>query len=307
MGGGDRPGPHHAGRGRHGDRPPLWGGLTLRREGGSSPTLDLTAATAEAYLDRRYPGDYTATATDMTTVMADLATAVLTSGPPLVLDTAASGTVIDYTMADSADRTVSSGLQEVAAMAGAPEWTIDVAWADAAQTRFQLILRIRPTLGVVTDRPAAIFDMPGCLSSYVVSESYERGKGATRTIARGAQADGTRATSAVHTAAEAIAAGWPLWEDRFTPAAGITDTGQLDRHAAQALALSATGARAWALQATASRAPRLGSEWGLGDSIGIQIASSPRHPAGTAVTARAYAWALDTTADSLVPTLLEDE
>lgn len=286
---------------------PVWSGITLIRPGGSDPTVKLTAATPEVYLDRRYPGGYATTATDQTTVMAALATTALTSGPPLILDTVESGTVIDYTMADSQDRTILSGLQEVVAMAGAPEWTVDTVWADAAQTAFQLVLRIRPTIGRITSLPAAIFDLPGCISSYTLTESYERGKGATQVIARGEQADGVRATSTVHTATDLIAGGWALWEDRYTPASGITDTTQLDRHAAQTLALTGTGSRAWALEAVASQAPRLGLDWSLGDSVGLQIATSPRHPSGIQTTARAYAWSLDAAADKLTPTLLEDE
>lgn len=98
-----------------------------------------------------------------------------------------------------------------------------------------------------------------------------------------------------------------LWEHRETPAAGITDTTQLDRHAAEALALMQSGSRAWALQAVASRAPRLGSAWALGDSVRVQIDSSPRHPAGASAVARAYAWSLDPKADRVSPILLEDE
>ncbi|MEV7358213.1 hypothetical protein [Kitasatospora sp. NPDC091276] len=284
---------------------PLWSGLVLRRTGGSGPVVHLPVATPEAYLDRRYPGDYTATDTDATDVMTALATPALTGGPPITLDTTASGTAITYTMADADDRTILSGLQEISAMAGGPEWTVDTVWGDDAQTRFQLCLRIRPTLGAVA--ADASFDMPGCIASYSLSESYERGKGATRTIARGDQSGNVRATSTVHTADALIASGWALWEHRWTPAQGVTDTAQLDRHAAEALALMATGTRAWTVDAVASAAPRLGSSWDLGDTVSITVDSSARHPAGISTTARAYAWTLDPAADRVSPILLEDQ
>ncbi|MCG6499470.1 siphovirus ReqiPepy6 Gp37-like family protein [Kitasatospora sp. A2-31] len=284
---------------------PLWSGIVLRREGGSGPTVRLQAATPEAYLDRRYPGDYTATATDASTVMAALAAPALTSGLPLTVDAAVSGATIDYTMADADDRTILSALQEISALAGGPEWTIDTVWADAAQTRFQLYLRIRSALGSTSGD--ASFDMPGCIASYSLSESYERGKGATRVVARGDQANNVRATSGVHTADSLLASGWALWEHRWTPAQGITDTAQLDQHATEALALMGTGTRAWSVEAVASAAPRLGTSWDLGDTVSITIDSSPRHPAGIATTARAYAWTLDPSADRVAPILLEDE
>ncbi|MFD5678615.1 hypothetical protein ACFWID_41810, partial [Streptomyces sp. NPDC127040] len=221
-------------------------------------------------------------------------------------DTTDTGTLIDYTMADDEDRTILSGVNEVAEMEGGPEWVIDTIWGDAAQTRFELVLRIGPTIGTVTDLPAAVFDLPGCVQSYALLESYERGKGATRVIARGERSSDVRVSSSVHEATTLLESGWALWEDRYTPASGITDASQLDRHAAEALALMGTGSRAWALEAVASRAPRLGVDWTLGDSIGVHVTSSPRHPDGIQTIARAYAWSLDPGADRVIPTLLED-
>jgi hypothetical protein len=191
-------------------------------------------------------------------------------------------------------------------MAGAPEWTIDVVWADAAQTKFQLVLRIRPTIGTLASSPPAVFDMPGCISGYKYTEQYDKGRGATRTVARGEQSQGVRATSSVHTNTTLIAAGWPLWEHRWTPASGVTDVTQLERHASEALDLMSTGSRAWSLEAVASRAPRLGSDWSLGDSVRVQIDSSPRHPRGASAVARAFAWTLDPRTDKVAPILLED-
>ncbi|PJN24069.1 hypothetical protein [Kitasatospora sp. CB02891] len=284
----------------------VWAGITAERDGGSSQTLTLGAATAESYLDRRYPGDYTATATDATTVMAALAAPAASLGPPIEFDTAPSGLLIDYSMRDLDDKTVMSGLQEIADMAGAPEWTVDVVWADAAQTRVKLVVRIRPAIGIQLAVPGAVFDFPGCIGDYRLTESYDRGRGATRTVARGELVDGVRTTSTVHTADSLIAAGWCLWERRWTPSAGITDTAQLDRHATEAITLMGTGSRAWTVNAVASRAPRLGTDWSLGDTIAISIDRSPRHPAGAQAVARAYAWSLDAAADRVSPILLED-
>ncbi|MFD0405027.1 hypothetical protein [Kitasatospora sp. NPDC127116] len=286
---------------------PVWTGVPKPRTGGSGPVLQIGAASPECYLEGRYLGsDYSVTATDQVAVMAALAAPALTGGPPIVLDTTASGTLIDYTAADADDRPILSYLQEISAMQGGPEWTLDTVWADAAQTRVQLVLRIRPTIGVVDPMPEPVFDLPGCISEYTLTESYERGRGATSVIARGDRADGVRATSSTHTATDLLAAGWPLWEHRATPAQGITDTAQLERHAAEDLALMGTGSRAWTVTAVASRAPRLGTEWGLGDSVRISVAESPRHPTGAEVVARAYAWELNPAADRVSPILLED-
>lgn len=287
---------------------PLWSGIVLGREGGSGTTVRLACATPEVYLDRRYPGGYTATGADATTIMAALAGPALTSGPPITLATTAStGAAIDYTVQDSDDKSIMSCLQEISAMTGAPEWTIETVWADAAQTQVGLVLRIQPTIGVQVPDPEAVFDMPGCIDSYTVSESYEKGRGATSVLARGDRADGERASSTVHTASDLIAGGWCLWEYRWTPAQGITAIDQLERHATEALALMRTGSRAWTLNAVASRAPRLGSTWALGHNVRVAVERSPRHPSGAEIIARAYAWTLDAGGDRISPILLEDD
>ncbi|MFE6866003.1 hypothetical protein ACFVFS_05565 [Kitasatospora sp. NPDC057692] len=285
---------------------PVWGGPVLTREGGSDDTVRLAAATPEVYLDRRYPGAYAATGLDQSTVMAALAAPALTGGPPITLETVSSGIAIDYTVVDGDDRSILSYEQEIGAMAGGPELTADVVWADAAHSRFAIVLRIRPTIGVQSDQPEAVFDMPGCIASYSLAESYERGRGATCVVARGDRTGGERATSTTHQADALLAAGWPLWEHRWAPGQGITSADQLERHAAEAIALMGTGSRSWSLQAEASRAPRLGSTWGLGDSVRLAVEYSPRHPRGVDVVARAWGWTLDPAADRLAPILLED-
>lgn len=285
---------------------PLWAGLILTRGGGSENAVELGACSPEGYLDRRYPGTYSATQTDASTVMAALAAPAAVSGLPLTFDVTASGLLIDFEMLDSDDKTILSALQTISAMAGAPEWTIDVVWADALQTTVGLVMRIRPRIGTQDTTPEAVFDLPGCISSYKLSESYEQGKGATVVVATGEGQGDARLQSDVQTATDLIAAGWPRWIYRYSPGTGITDVGQLNAHAQATLALMQTGARAWTVTATASQAPRVGTDWGLGDSVGVQIATSPRHPAGASLVARAYGWDLDVAGDKVSPILLEE-
>jgi hypothetical protein len=284
---------------------PLWSGIPLPRVGGSADTVAITASTPECYLDRRYAA-YAGTGVDLSTAMVQVAQPLLSQGPPFVIDAVASGTTGNYTVLDSDDKTILSCLQELDAMSGAPEWTIDTVWADAAQTAFQLVLRIRPKIGVQSTTPEAQFDMPGCITDYTLTESYERGKGATSVIARGEGQGNARITSAAHTATVLLTDGWCLWEYRYQPASGITDATQLDAHAAEALALLQLGSSAWTVHAAASAAPRLGTDWALGDSIAVNITSSPRHPAGASTIARAYAWELDVENNVVSPILLEE-
>lgn len=284
----------------------VWSGITLTRGGGSSDILRLAAATPEAYLGRRYPGTYSATATDASTVMAALVTPAITDGPPYVLDTVASGTSIDYSTADGDDKSILSQLQTLAGLDAAPEFTVDTVWADAAQTAVQLVVRIHPAIGVQLDSPEAVFDLPGCIAEYFLDESYEDGKGATEVLATGEGEGSTRALSDVQSATALILGGWCRWSYRWSPGTGITSKDQLNGHASQELALVQTGTRAWTVYGVASASPRLARDWALGDNVRVQIVSSQRHPRGADVTARAYGWELDPTADRLSPILLED-
>ncbi|MFJ3878076.1 hypothetical protein ACIPW5_11510 [Streptomyces sp. NPDC090077] len=284
---------------------PIWSGIPLSRKGGAGEALSLTAATAEAYLDRRYTS-YSATGTDISTIMEGVAAPLLVSGPPFTIDTTLCGTTADYTVLDTDDKTVLSCLQELDSLEGAPEWTVDTVWADAAHTAVDLVLRIRPQIGTTETVGEAVFDLPGCISDYEFEESYERGKGANSVSARGEVEGGSRSTSSTLTDGDLLADGWCLWEHHYSPASGIVSATQLDAHAAASLGLMRGGAQAWTVQAVASQAPRLGITWGLGDYLTVAIARSPRHPSGRTVTARAYAWELDPAADRISPILLED-
>ncbi|MCD2461983.1 hypothetical protein MBT42_00220 [Streptomyces sp. MBT42] len=286
---------------------PLWAGMVLTREAGSSWTATLGATTPEAYLDRRYTGNVSQIQQDQAAVLTALMAAPLTQGPPFVMDAPATGVPMDYMALDGDDRTVLSALQEVMGQEGGPEWTVDVAWSDATHSGFVLPVRVRRAIGLQPSAPEAVFDFPGCISTYSLAESYENGKGATAVVARGEGEGAARLSSGSQVATDIEAAGWPRYVHRYTPASGLTDPTQLTAHAVKALALMRTGARVWSVEAVASQAPRLGRDWGIGDSIRVAVDSSPRHPGGAEIVARAWSWELDAAADRIVPVLIEED
>lgn len=285
---------------------PVWAGAILPREGGSASTVQLGAATLEAYLDARYPGTQTMLTVDQATVVTNLVTPALTQGPPFIIDSVATGVTMDYLSDDGDDKTILSCLTEVMGLDGGPEWTIDVVW-NAGRNGFQFPIRIRSQIGTQSANPEAVFDYPGCVSEYVLAESYERDKGATRVLARGEGEGSSRLTSTAHDATALLANGWPLWEYRYTPATGVTDPDQLDAHAAKSIGLMAQGGQVWTMKADASQAPRLGSVWGLGDSVRLSVERSRRHPSGTEVVARCWAWELEPGTDEVRPILVEED
>lgn len=284
---------------------PIWAGVLLSRSGGSAQTVQLGAATLEQYLDNRFPGTQTLIGTDQAAVISALVTPALTAGPPIVIDAPSIGVTMDYLTEDGDDKSILSCLKEVMALEGGPEWTIDVTW-NATHSGFQFPLRVRPAIGTQAATPEGTFDFPGCVDSYVLAESYESGKGATVVIARGEGEGSSRLTSTPHEATALLAGGWPRWEYRYTPATGVTDPDQLDAHATKTLALMQQGAQVWSIEAVASKAPRLGTDWGIGDTVRLAVERSPRHPNDVDVVARCWAWELDPGGDRVRPILVEE-
>ncbi|MER5954984.1 hypothetical protein [Streptomyces longhuiensis] len=76
-------------------------------------------------------------------------------------------------------------MQEVMALDGGSEWTADVTWSDAAHPGFSPPVRVRPMIGSQAAAPEAVFDLPGCVSTYTLTEPYEQGRGTTVVTARG--------------------------------------------------------------------------------------------------------------------------
>ncbi|MER8083853.1 hypothetical protein ABTZ57_01490 [Streptomyces sp. NPDC094048] len=284
---------------------PIGAWLTLTRAGGTAPLLDLGGATPEAYFDRRYAAPYSGFGVDQAAILTTTGAPLLTDAPPFVFDAPATGTKSSYSVADGDDRTILSVWQELTA-GGGPEWTVDVAWT-ADRSGFVLPIRVRSQIGAVTTAPDPVFDMPGCISSYTLTESYEEGKGATRVRAYGDGEGASRLQSDLLTADDLLAAGYCLWEHRYTPADGLTDPAQLTAHAREDLAAMRTGGAVWTVDAVASRAPRLGRDFGLGDSVRVQVTHSPRHPQGASTVARCWSWQLDPSADTVSPILVEDD
>lgn len=287
---------------------PITAGIVTTRAGGTASTVTLGIASPEAYFDRRYTGTYAGVGQDQAAIVAATGAVVLVDGPPFVFDAPATGVTQDYSVDDGDDRTVLSVWQELMAASGGPEWTVDVQW-NASRNGFILPVRVRAAggIGTVTTAPEAVFDLPGCISEYVFTESYEDGKGADQVTAYGDGEGSGRLRSDVHTADDLIAAGYVLWEYRYTPASATTDPVALNAGAAGSLAAMATGANTWDVTAVASHAPRVGRDFTLGDSVGVQIIRSPRHPDGASTVARCWSWQLDPAADTVQPILVEDD
>jgi len=248
---------------------PVWGGLITRRTRSLGDTVEISLATVEAYLDRRYVRDRVFTTMSQTQIVRLLVEEFAT-GFPLRVDAAPSSITRDRSYADESDKTVLSVLTELSGIANGPEWT--VSWEHhRSPERYTPVLRVADRLGSPVPAglgPSATFEAPGPVVHVELVEDFGAGKGATDVMAVSSGSVGERPQSPRQIADQAER---PPYQHRFTPSTSITDVSTLTAHAVKALAQMADGARALSLSAVISEAPRLGRDWWIGDDIGYRV------------------------------------
>lgn len=303
---------------------PIWAGIVIGpRQGGSSTTVTINTISPEGYLDRRYVGDHV----ENDSILAVDAAAMLLGDAQgtnsfITIDAQGSQTLATPAYAGSNDQTVWASITALME-SGYPEVCVDVEWTDTTQTAVQLIARVRDHVGYwdLASGPRAVFDLPGCITTYSQIESYESGKGATSVLAEGNGESTSRILSPLTLATAELAAGWPLWEYRWTPQQASASEAALTLQATNAIGLMAEGSSIWTVAAAASESPLPGIDFDLGDRVGLYVApadptagwaGSPRHPQGVNVQARAWGWDLAAVATesggdySVTPILAED-
>lgn len=295
---------------------PVWAGIVLARAGGTGAAVRLACATLEAYLDRRYIGDHDFVFEDSGSVIAAelIDDANLVEGIGFVVDAESTGVELERTYLATDDRTVYSGLRELAASDG-PEWTVRLDWTDATETAVDKILRVRSRIGFGSSTPDAVFttgSASAVVSSagisdarYEFSEDYSSGRGANHIVAV-STGEGTFRPESFPARDEArIAAGMARFERRFNAGSGL-DEFSLDAHALAAVAIMGGGARVLTITARAGVYPVLGGDWWIGDDIGYDLIGH-RHPGGLQGVGRAVGWELDPVAGTVSPQLFVPE
>lgn len=292
----------------HFDRTLVWAGRVVTREGGSGATAALGLATLESYLDWRYVTDHAWTGQDEASVIAAglVGDANDVEGIGLVVDAPATGQARDRHYLATDDKTVYSALQELMAVQGGPEWTVEIGWADADRSAVAKTFKVRDQIGTEIDPPAAVFQTLGEASStYTLTEDHSTGKAANHVVATSTgsgEETGVRPES-VPARDEARLALEPRYELRFVPSTSIETQSVLDDHATAKLALVAGGARVLRLEARFDAYPRLGVDWFLGDTIGYELFGH-RHPDGLVGADRCVGWDLDLERGIVSPYLL---
>lgn len=285
---------------------PVWGGLVSQRERSEADTLPLSLQTIPAYFDRQFVRGKTYTQTGQNLIVKDLiesyVATVSVGGIPIRVQIVGGnpGTLRDRTYDDADDKTVYSVLQELSDVIGGPEWYVGWEWLHNPE-RITPVLYVGDRIGSAVPAglaAAATFEMPGPVRSFTLTEDFTSGRGANDVMAvSSASADVRPQSDHVVT----VDPERPTYEYRFTPSTSITDVNTLNGHARSKAATMLGGATSVSLSAVVSDAPRLGTDWNLGDDIGYVIGGLDRYgretvpsvPGGRSGVARAIGWELE--------------
>ena len=293
---------------------PVWGGWVSNQVPQSTDEVPLSLSTMEAYLDRRYVGDVTFTATDQNAIVSSLISSFVNDGSIniRVQVVGGAGTVRDRTYTDASDKSILSVLTELSAVIGGPEWTIGWEWQHSPE-RLTPVLYVGTRLGSAVTAglgPSATFEMPGSVDAATLTRDYQAGKGANNVMAVSTASVGTRPQSPRQVYVDPSR---PTFEYRYTPSTSISDVTTMTSHAQATLAAMQNGSRTLTLVAAVEEAPRLGTNWFIGDDIGYVVGgydstgadTVPAFPGGIAGTARAVGWELTLNGVQTVTPLLD--
>lgn len=291
---------------------PIWGAFITRRPRSMADTVDVSLATVEAYFDRRYVGDVTYTQTDQNLIVKDLVERYAATGsqggiPIRVEIVGGPGALRDRSYANADDKSLYSVLQELSGVDGGPEWTVGWEWQHAPE-RLIPVLYVGTRVGSAV--PAglaanAVFEVPGGVSAVELMEDYSSDNAGNDFLATSTASADVRPES-VHVLVNDPDR--PTFERRFTPSTSITEVATLNSHAYGMAALQGAGLSTLTLSAAVKDAPRLGTDWRIGDDIGYRITSDvPAFPDGKDGVARTNGWQLDLAVggpDIITPSIL---
>jgi hypothetical protein len=289
------------------DDAPIWGGMVTEPTRSEGDTVPLNLATGEAYFDRRFVGDEVFVQVGQNVIVKTLVEKYAVAGPlggvpfRVQFTTPGNGKLRDRTYKDADDKTLYSVLTDLMGVIDGPEWT--VGWERQHNPeRITPVLYVGDRIGVAPGPgfgPGATFEMPGCVSRFVMVRSFANGRGANSVVATSTATGDMRPQSPAQLAVDPIR---PTFEHRWTPSTSITEVDTLVGHALAALRILKTGSAAIAFSADFASAP---TGWGIGDDIGYSI-TAPSFPNGVSGTARCIGWERTISETSVItPTLFD--
>jgi hypothetical protein len=281
---------------RREDRRIVWGCMVVARDRGSSPTASLAGVTVEGYLDRRWVNDHVFSDVDQGAIATAILADIAPDGIGYDVVSPNTGVLRDRQYFADQVHTAYYELQQLMSLLDGPEWTVELEWGDDSHTWVRKRVRVGSRIGVATSEPAAVFDYPGSIASYVLREDRSSDKFANQTMALSDGEGASQPKSSRYTDQASLDAGHPLVQYAETYS-GVTQSTTLNAYAQADLRVMKTGANVLTLSAIEKSAPQVISDWDVGHDIGIHVKKSHGHPAGFTAVGRALGWELEVTGE----------
>lgn len=291
----------------------LWAGIVLPRDSGSDPVAQLNCSTIPVYLNRRYAGTHIYTNTTDGQILTDLMGDAAPEGIGFVLDINCPTPRESWRVQERERRTVFACIKDIANQDNGPEWTVTTKWADANRLAIQHTFTARTRLGWAGE-PNVRFDFPGAVRKYTGHDDFTEGHGANHI--RGISSAG--AASPPVRDEQAIAQGYPRWEENVSPSGNQTMAG-LTSAATDARKKRARGQSTVDMSLDMTLGPQYGRDWVLGDNALFFVAGpedptadrsdpaaeppSYAHPEGHQETVRVIGVDLDPDNETITPAL----
>lgn len=297
---------------------PIWMGLPANRNRGSDGSINVPSAnTPESYLLKRLARDVEFVNADRSRVALALAQQAES------LNGLGQGLGFEYDVTDTGD-SITIGYKTTDRMqiykavralcAQGLEFTVNLDWGDASQTRVAKILKIARRIGVIDAPTMPILDTDVSVISYTHHESWADEDYANHITAIGPGQGEDQPASAPAIDHAGLALGYPLVESVTSPGNNIGDNVNLNEFATADLVRRKNGVESLDIKSSLYKGPLPCVHARIGDMIGHHL-NGPGHPkpsihdsADHALigSARLTGMTIDPTAGTWTPGLVED-
>lgn len=255
-----------------------WAGIPVARTmSAPAPVVEISCGSLETYLGRRVvPPRRFDRADQCSDIAAWLVASTLDAGIPMELDTPTSGVLRDRDYTADEAGTVLQRLTDLSEVINGPEWWIETRLTGGDGRKLTHVFHTGyPRLGVTSNNPRAIFELPGSLLEVKAEERWGENEAATYVIVEGEGEGETKPRSNPHVALDQEWAGYPRLE-LIQAAQNVTERATLEDKAARTLARLSEGTRVYTLTHKAGEYPRVGVDWDMGDDVRVKVNASFR-------------------------------
>lgn len=268
------------------DQSVLWAGPVIRQQFGSGQLIELGAETIHDWLDQQqvgtvFAGGYTVTNRDLSLILADML------GPIAeyfhgTITTTLCGVTMDYTAADTADKSCASVATTIMGLTNGPEYALSWRWD--ATGNLETLISVGPQVGA--DQPSVLLSRN---VEWELTTDYTAGKGATIVTATATNSGDTR-NQATSYATDLLAAGYLPREYRFAPDTGDASTEILASHAEAKRAAIQTGTTSVALTFRPDGRYLIGRDLKIGDRFEADLSNPDMPEVAATLRARLLGW-----------------